>query len=97
MCGMILRLDPSRPLVWRSPFSLQIGVDPVAVVLEEVDDGDARVIATLATGATRAALDRSSSSVLMRRPARAGRKDAPTPPTPTTPSSIRAGIRSRAA
>ena len=34
--------------MWRSPFSLQIGVDPVAVVLEDVDDGDARVIATLA-------------------------------------------------
>ena len=69
MCGMILRLDPSRPLVWRSPFSLQIGVDPVAVVLDEVDDGDARIIATLATGATRTALDRSATAAGVR-PAR---------------------------
>ena len=69
MCGMILRLDPTRPLVWRSPFSLQIGVDPVAVVLEEVDDGDARVIAALAAGATRTALDRSATAAGVR-PAR---------------------------
>jgi len=65
MCGMILRLDPSRPIVWRSPFSLQIGVDPVAVILDEVDDGDARLIATLSVGATRAALDRTATAALV--------------------------------
>ncbi|MER3389443.1 MAG: hypothetical protein RJQ01_05360 [Microcella sp.] len=66
---MILRLDPALPIVWRSPFSLQIGVDPVAVVLEEVDDGDARVVAALAAGASRAALARSAAAAGVR-PAR---------------------------
>jgi len=62
MVAMILRLDPSRPIVWRSPFSLQIGVDPVAAILERVDDGDARLIATLSTGATRPALERTAAA-----------------------------------
>jgi hypothetical protein len=60
MCGMILRLDPTREIVWRSPFSLQIGVDPVAAILENVDHGDERLIATLTTGATREALDHTA-------------------------------------
>lgn len=56
MCAMILRLDPRRPFVWRTPSSIQIGIDPVVVVLEDVDDGDARVLASLATGVTRQGL-----------------------------------------
>lgn len=54
MCAMILRLDPRRVLVWRTPRSMQIGVDPALVVLDPVSDGDARLIAALETGVTRA-------------------------------------------
>lgn len=53
---MILRLDPRRPLVWRSPRSLQIGVDPRLAVLNDVTDGDARLIDALTAGITRAGL-----------------------------------------
>lgn len=56
MCAMILRLDPRRAIVWRSPDSLQIGVDPALVVLDAVSDGDARLVAALETGVTRAGL-----------------------------------------
>ena len=57
MLGMILRLDPRPPLVWRSPTSLQIGVDPVRAVLPRVDDADVRMIGALGTGVTRSGLD----------------------------------------
>ena len=56
MCPMILRLDPRRVVVWRTPRSMQIGVDPALVVLDPVSDGDARLIAALETGVTRAGL-----------------------------------------
>lgn len=53
---MVLRLDPSVPLVWRDPFSLQFGVDPPRVVLREMSNADERVIAALQTGVTPAGL-----------------------------------------
>ncbi|UYN84823.1 MAG: hypothetical protein KIT89_06625 [Microcella sp.] len=53
---MILRLDDRRPIVWRTPHCVQIGVDPVAAVLDGVSDGDARLIAALGVGASREAL-----------------------------------------
>ena len=56
MCGMILRLDSRRPIVWRSPRTLQIGVDPRLAVLDDVTDGDARLIDALTAGITRAGL-----------------------------------------
>lgn len=56
MCGMILRLDPRRPLVWRTPHSMQIGIDPVIATLEHVDDRDAHLIAALSAGITRSGL-----------------------------------------
>lgn len=56
MCGMILRLDSRRPLVWRSPRTLQIGVDPRLAVLDDVTDADARLIDALTAGITRAGL-----------------------------------------
>lgn len=56
MCAMILRLDPRRPFVWRTPTSIQLGIDPAVVILEDVNDGDARVLAALATGVTRQGL-----------------------------------------
>jgi hypothetical protein len=56
MCGMILRLDSRRPLVWRSPRCLQLGVDPRLAVLDDVTDGDARLIDALTVGITRTGL-----------------------------------------
>lgn len=53
---MVLRIDSHRPLVWRTPHSIQIGVDPVVAVIDPVDDGDARLIAALTTGVTRSGL-----------------------------------------
>lgn len=50
---MTLRLDPRLPIVWRTPHSLQIGVDPVIVVLDAVSDGDGRLVDALAVGVTR--------------------------------------------
>ena len=56
MCGMILRLDSRRPIVWRTPRTLQIGVDPTLAVLDDVTDGDARLINALTAGITRTGL-----------------------------------------
>lgn len=56
MCDMILRLDPRRPLVWRSPHTLQIGIDPLLAIVTDVTDGDARLIDALTAGASRTAL-----------------------------------------
>ncbi len=56
MCGMTLRLDPRRPIVWRTPYSLQIGVDPALASLDEVSDGDARLVDALSVGVTRSGL-----------------------------------------
>lgn len=60
---MVLRIDPRRPLVWRTPHSIQIGVDPVVAVVDPVDDGDARLIAALATGVTRGGLSMLASTL----------------------------------
>lgn len=60
---MVLRIDPRRPLVWRTPHSIQIGVDPVVAILDPVDDGDARLIAALATGVTRGGLQMLASTL----------------------------------
>ena len=57
MCAMILRLDSCRPIVWRTPTSLQIGVDPMLALLTDVSEGDAHVIDALATGVTRSGLE----------------------------------------
>lgn len=53
---MILRLDPRWTLVWRDPFTVQLGVDPPAVVLESVSSEEERLLAALAVGVTRAGL-----------------------------------------
>lgn len=54
---MTLRLDPRRPLVWRDPATLQIGIDPPRVVLEHVTSVEERLIAALGVGVTRSGLD----------------------------------------
>ncbi|MFM2353591.1 MAG: hypothetical protein RLZZ608_997 [Actinomycetota bacterium] len=57
MCGMTLRLDPRRPIVWRTPHSLQVGVDPVVARLDDVSEGDTRLIDALVVGVPRSGLD----------------------------------------
>jgi bacteriocin biosynthesis cyclodehydratase domain-containing protein len=54
---MTLRLDPRFPLLWRTPTSLQLGVDGPAVLLPEVAIGHERMIAALGVGVTSAGLD----------------------------------------
>lgn len=54
---MLLRLDPRLPLVWRSPSSLQLGVDAPRVVLDDVTGPQERLIAALVTGVSRSGLD----------------------------------------
>lgn len=54
---MVLRIDPELPVVWRSPSSVQIGVDPALAVLEGVTDGDARLLAALAAGVSPSGFD----------------------------------------
>jgi len=47
---MILRLDPVLPLVWRSPSSVQLGIDPPRVILEDVTPTQERLLAALVVG-----------------------------------------------
>jgi bacteriocin biosynthesis cyclodehydratase domain-containing protein len=50
---MVLTLDPSLPLLWRSPHSLQFGLDRPRVVLEQVSRADELLIAALTAGVSR--------------------------------------------
>ena len=47
---MVLKLDPAYPLVWRSPSSLQLGVDPAIVTLHDVSETTERLVAALVAG-----------------------------------------------
>jgi bacteriocin biosynthesis cyclodehydratase domain-containing protein len=47
---MVLKLDARVPLVWRDPFSLQLGIDPSRVILREVSTADERMIHALSAG-----------------------------------------------
>ncbi|MHB1173430.1 MAG: TOMM precursor leader peptide-binding protein, partial [Lacisediminihabitans sp.] len=53
---MALKLDPRLPLVWRSPSSLQLGVDSPPVVLHNVSNAQERMIAALVPGVSRPGL-----------------------------------------
>jgi len=66
---MILRLDPRLPLVWRSPASVQLGIDPVVVVLDDVTETDERMLAALVVGV-------SDSGLAMIAGARTAERDA---------------------
>jgi bacteriocin biosynthesis cyclodehydratase domain-containing protein len=54
---MVLRLDPSVPLVWRDPGALQFGVERAPVVVDPIGPADERVIHALRGGAPRGALE----------------------------------------
>ncbi len=47
---MILKLDPRWPLVWRTPFSVQLGIDPPRVRLDDVSEQQERMLSALAVG-----------------------------------------------
>jgi bacteriocin biosynthesis cyclodehydratase domain-containing protein len=54
---MVLRIDPRLPLVWRSPSSLQLGVDAPPVTLVDVSEAQERMISALVAGITRPGLN----------------------------------------
>ncbi|MFC6355051.1 hypothetical protein [Luethyella okanaganae] len=60
---MVLSLDPRYPVVWRTPDSLQFGVDRALVTLTGVTAADERVIAALRLGLHRASLDYLAGAV----------------------------------
>lgn len=53
---MALRLDPRIPLVWRTPETLQVGVDSPVTTIDAVTSAHERLIAALQSGVTRSAL-----------------------------------------
>lgn len=59
---MIHQLDPRLPLVWRTPTSLQIGIDSPEVVLTDVTPAQERMISALVLGITRPGLDLITTS-----------------------------------
>jgi bacteriocin biosynthesis cyclodehydratase domain-containing protein len=59
---MVLKLDGRHAIVWRDPFSLQLGVDPARVVLRDVSTADERMIAALRSGVSRSGLDMIAAS-----------------------------------
>jgi hypothetical protein len=54
---MVLRIDPSIPLVWRTPNSLQLGIDAPAVVLERVSTAQEHILAALVAGISRSGIE----------------------------------------
>ena len=88
---MVLRLDPRFPLLWRTPQSLQFGLDRPSVVLEAVSHADELVIAALVAGVSRsgaemigraAGLDGDSLTDLLHRLEPALQHPAPQHPAP---------------
>lgn len=59
---MVLTLDPRYPVVWRSPFSVQLGVDTVAAIVDEVSSAEERMISALVTGVSRDGLEMIAES-----------------------------------
>lgn len=54
--SMMLRLDPTIPIVWRDPYSLQVGIDEPVCTLPEATAATQRMLAALAVGVPRPAL-----------------------------------------
>ncbi|WP_374007085.1 hypothetical protein [Leifsonia sp. LS-T14] len=49
---MVHALDPRIPRVWRTPHSIQFGIDEPVLVLDEVSSADERMLVALAAGVT---------------------------------------------
>ena len=60
---MVLRVRVGVPLVWRSPSSLQFGVDAPLAVLDELDEGTERIVAALVSGISRSGFDMMARNV----------------------------------
>lgn len=54
---MVLKVGAGVPLVWRSPSSLQFGVDVPLVVLDDVDAATERLVAALVGGISHSGFD----------------------------------------
>jgi bacteriocin biosynthesis cyclodehydratase domain-containing protein len=54
---MVVRLDPKLPVLWRTPTSLQVGLDPARVVMTDVSPLQERLLAAVVTGTTESALE----------------------------------------
>jgi bacteriocin biosynthesis cyclodehydratase domain-containing protein len=59
---MVLKLDARYPLVWRSPWDIQFGIDPARVILRDVDSVEERLIAALVAGISRSGLSMIAES-----------------------------------
>src|SRR5690606_19156929 len=53
---MTLQLNPDVPLVWRSPCSLQFGVESPVARIDQISAAQEQLVAALVTGATRPGL-----------------------------------------
>lgn len=53
---MMLRLNPTVPIVWRDPYCLQVGVDVPVCTLNDTTTATQRMLAALAVGVPRPAL-----------------------------------------
>ena len=62
---MVLKVRAGVPLVWRSPSSLQFGVDAPLAVLEELDEGTERIVAALVSGISRSGVDMMARSLAL--------------------------------
>jgi bacteriocin biosynthesis cyclodehydratase domain-containing protein len=54
---MVLLIDPRLPVVWRTPFELQIGSDRAVVTLKEITQPEEYLVAVLRKGISRSGLD----------------------------------------
>ena len=54
--GMVLKLDPRYPLVWRTPTTLQVGVSRPIAVLSDMSLATERMVAALVSGVSRSGL-----------------------------------------
>lgn len=90
---MVLRLADDLPILWRTPSSVQIGSEPLAVV-EAVTDGDARLIAAVASGVSESgfAMIARSSGVSDARAAELLATLSPALATPSVVPGMRAAV-----
>jgi bacteriocin biosynthesis cyclodehydratase domain-containing protein len=89
--GMVLALDPGIQRVWRTPDSVQFGVERPVLVLDAVSPAEERMLAALAAGVTlpglrmiasRAGADADAPAALLARLAPVLAAPARTSPTP---------------
>jgi hypothetical protein len=93
---MALRLDPRIPVVWRTPTSLQFGINRPAVVLDKLDLASEKMVAALSSGVSRSGLEmiaRSEAVPIERVDALLAtlRPVLQRPPRPTPPPIVVAG------